>query len=78
MREQRLQEWAERYHRETETFDRTVCTGPVRGGVVLPANGRETALIGKNARDARSRILEEAHREGFTTDEIDEAIRRNA
>ncbi len=79
MREQRLQEWAERYHRETEAYDRTVCTGPIVNGAILPNGpGRESALIGKNARKVRAQILEEAHHEGFTTNEVDEAIRRLA
>jgi hypothetical protein len=35
-RELKCLELAERYHRETEAYDRTVCTGPIRDGSVMP------------------------------------------
>jgi len=75
-REQRLRAMAEGYHEETERFDRTVCTGPVRGDGVMPSNGYESRLINENAWRARRRILTVAQQEGFTPREIDDAIRQ--
>lgn len=41
---------ANTYVRDTEAFDRTVCTGPIIRGSVMPASPRERALINRNAR----------------------------
>lgn len=35
----------------TEAYDRTVCTGPTRSGVAMPADYRQRALINRHARD---------------------------
>ena len=38
------------YLDRTEAFDRTVCTGPIINHEIRPNNGRELALINKNAK----------------------------
>lgn len=37
------------YYRRTEAYDRSVCTGPVRDGEILPSSHHELALINRNA-----------------------------
>lgn len=73
-RDNRLHELATRYHIECETYDRTVCTGPVGKDGIMPANYREMALINKNAHKVRDRLTEEAAREGIGREELARAI----
>lgn len=73
-RDNRLHELATRYHTECETYDRTVCTGPVGEDGIMPANYREMALINENAHKVRKQIEADAVREGFTRDELMHAI----
>ena len=75
-RDQKLYELATRYHTETEAYDRTVCTGPVRDDSIMPATHREMALINRNAMAVRKRIAAEAERDGFTREELAQAIRK--
>lgn len=46
-RDRCLCELAKRYHEVTEAYDRTVCTGPIRDGSILPANPDEMVLINR-------------------------------
>ncbi|MDA7086495.1 hypothetical protein PH586_08900 [Pseudomonas sp. SA3-5] len=48
-REQQLQTIAEQYVRETEAYDRSVCTGPIRYGEITPATHQEFLLVNRNA-----------------------------
>ncbi len=73
-RDQRLHELATRYHVECETYDRTVCTGPIREDSIMPATPHEMALINRNAHAVRKRIEEEAQREGIGREELARAI----
>jgi hypothetical protein len=50
-KEQHLQAIAEQYVRETEAYDRSVCTGPTVHGEILPATRHQFALVNRNARD---------------------------
>lgn len=47
--EERLLAAAEQYVAETEAYDRTVCTGPVIRGEIMPANSHERGLANRNA-----------------------------
>lgn len=58
-------ELAVKYHYECETFDRTVCTGPVVRGSIMPANARELGIIGMHAKDVLHRIMREADSHGI-------------
>lgn len=40
---------AERYVREAEAFDRTICTGPIIDGAIMPASPHERAVISRAA-----------------------------
>ena len=60
--EAELRRAAERYVSETETYDRTVCTGPIGKDGILPATPREFALVSRNAHSLLTRIAgEHAH-----------------
>jgi hypothetical protein len=56
---------AAKYHYECETFDRTVCTGPVVRGSIMPANARELAAIGRHSKNVMHRIMREAEFHGI-------------
>ena len=71
-------ELAERYHLETETYDRTVCTGPIREGSIMPANSHEAAQINRNAIRVRERIMCEAAAHGINKQDMARAISRAA
>jgi hypothetical protein len=58
-------ELAERYHAETEAYDRTVCTGPIRDGSIMPRDYREFGLVNRNAMKVRKQIMEEAAMAGI-------------
>lgn len=69
-----LFELATQYHAETEAFDRTVCTGPIRRGSILPSNARELALINKNARAVLAKKTALAAAQGISATELWQAI----
>ncbi len=74
-RELLLAKLAEEYHEVCEAYDRTVCTGEIRDGRIMPTMGtKESALINKNSRDVRDRMLRE--HPGLTRHELQEAIGR--
>ena len=73
-RDQKLYELATRYHTETEAYDKTVCTGPMRDDSIMPATPHEMALINRNAIAVRKQIEIEASHEGFTRAELKRAI----
>jgi hypothetical protein len=74
----KLHELAMRYHAETEAYDRTVCTGPIRGGSILPVGPHEMALSAKNARRVLDLIMHEAVAAGIGCDELRGEIARCA
>ena len=73
-RDNRLHELATRYHTECETYDRTVCTGPMGRDGIMPATPHEMGLINRNAHAVRKRLTEEAAREGIRSEELARAI----
>jgi len=73
-RERRLYELASWYHADCELYDRIVCTGPVIDGSIMPNGYEELALVGRNALEVRRWIDIEARRDGFTKDEVSQAI----
>lgn len=73
-RDMLLRGLATRYHEACELYDRMVCTGPVVDGSIMPATHHEMALINRNAREVRRRIVADAEREGFTWRELADAI----
>lgn len=71
-------ELASRYHRETESYDRTVCTGPIRNGSVMPIGPHELALVNRNAIKVREQIMREAAIHGISRKDMVRAISRHA
>jgi len=71
-------ELAERYHHEAEAYDRTVCTGPVMHGSVMPADHRELAMVNGNAARLRKKIMAEAATHGISPQDMARAIGRHA
>lgn len=55
----KVYEAAKKYIRETEQYDRTVCTGPIIKNSIQPATFKELVLINKNARKLLERISQE-------------------
>jgi hypothetical protein len=76
--ERKADELAERYHRETEAYDRTVCTGPIRDGSVMPIGSHELALVNRNAINVRKQIMTEAAAAGISAEDMRRAIGRHA
>ena len=77
-RERKAAELAERYHRETETYDRMVCTGPIRDGSVMPIGPHEMAMVNRNAIRVREQIMAEAAHHGISRRDMAWAISINA
>lgn len=77
-RERTLYELARRYHDECEAYDRTVCTGPVIDGAILPATPHERALVIRNAANVRRSLIASADLFGITAAELHRAIARAA
>ena len=44
------------YYRRTEAYDRTVCTGPIRDGSILPGSHHELAVINRHAAAVRREL----------------------
>lgn len=70
-----LRQVAEQYVRDTEAYDRTVCTGPVIRGEIMPANHHERALISRNADQLFNRLLSQ-NAGRFTAQELHKEISR--
>jgi hypothetical protein len=75
--ESKAADLAERYHRETEAYDRTVCTGPIIRGSIMPNGGHEMTLSARNASKVLEQILREAEQHGISRQEMQRAISRH-
>lgn len=75
-KERRTVELAERYHRETEAYDRTICTGPIRDGSVMPNGSHEMALVNRNAIRVREQIMHAAAQHGISQQDMAHAIQQ--
>jgi len=71
-RDQLLQSIAEQYVRETEAYDRTVCTGPIRHGSIVPVTSRQRALVSRNAQELMTSLCQRHPQ--FTRAEIRRAV----
>lgn len=54
---------AEGYHTRCETYDRTVCTGPVGRDGILPATDWERRKITRNALAVKRELQDQAYRD---------------
>jgi hypothetical protein len=73
-----LRELAEKYHKLTEDYDRSVCTGPIVKGSIRPANGHESALINRHAQTLNRDLCLDAQRLGFSAKQWHEAVTKAA
>jgi hypothetical protein len=71
-RDQQLQSIAEQYVRETEAYDRSVCTGPIRHGAILPVTAHQRALVIRNAQELMLSLCQRHPQ--FTRAEIRRAV----
>jgi len=51
-----LRDKAMEFHLRTERYDRSVCTGPILPGGILPANSQEHVLSERNAHKVKTEI----------------------
>jgi len=70
-----LRQVAEQYVSDTEAYDRTVCTGPIIHGEIMPATQHERAQISRNADQLFSRLLSQ-NAGRFTAQELSKEIGR--
>ena len=73
-RDIQLDTLAKKYHVLCEQYDRTVCTGPILDGSIMPMNSRERGLIVRNARQIFNQIEQEASFFGIKGNELWKAI----
>ena len=69
-----LAQIAKIYHEEAEAYDRTVCSGPIIDGSIIPETSCQRTLISNNARKIQKR-LENEYAGRFTRSQILSAIR---
>lgn len=75
-RDLKLYELADRYVTLTENYDRTVCTGPMHHGSIMPANSHELGLINQHAGIILARMPREMVEFGISHEEILRAASR--
>ena len=76
-RERRLRQLGERYHRECDAYDARVCTGrSPRTGEPVPVDPNEYSMSSRHAPQVRRAVLGQGQSQGFTEQEVVEAIRQ--
>lgn len=73
-RDRKMYDLAARYHKETEGYDRGVCTGPIIDGGIIPIGRYERVAVERNARRALAAIMQEAQHAGISRAEMFRAI----
>lgn len=71
-RDQLLQSIAEQYVRETEAYDRTVCTGPIRHFGIVITTRQQRALVNRYAQELMTSLCQRHPQ--FTRREILSAV----
>jgi len=70
----KLRTLAEQYHQTCEEYDRTICTGPIIDGAIMPADHQQYKDISRHAQDVRNKLAPQALALGFTRTQWDDAI----
>ncbi|WP_417211978.1 hypothetical protein [Acinetobacter venetianus] len=71
----RLNTLARKYHEMCEAYDRSVCTGKSEfDQCAMPVDYWERMRVSENARKVLKEICEEAEKEGFTSQQMHNAI----
>jgi len=73
--EKQLKRYAVEYQERAEAYDRTVCTGGMNRGAVMPADSYQLGLINKNATKLREELWEKVRLLDFSYPEWWKAIR---
>lgn len=71
----RLRELAKEYHRTCEDYDRTVCTGEMKDGAIMPATCAEVSAISRHAQAVRNGLWKHVSPLGFNRQQWMDAIR---
>ncbi len=74
--DRKVRELAEQYHRDTEGYDRAVCTGPIKEGVIWPATIEQMRLINRNALQRWKEVMKLAEQHGISRRIMQRAISR--
>jgi len=69
-----LWELAKEYHERTESYDRTVCTGPIINDAIVPMNNFERSKTLMNAHKIRKEIYQRALDRGIEKNKVKKAI----
>jgi len=69
-----LRKIVEEYERRTEEFDRTVCTGPIKNGRIMPATGEEFSVVNRHAMQVRSELIPRVLSIGKTPAEFQQVL----
>jgi hypothetical protein len=70
-----LFEVAKQYVRDTEAYDRTVCSGPIINGSIMPATSHQAGLSSRNASKLFATLLNQ-NAGSFTAKELRQEIWR--
>jgi hypothetical protein len=65
-----LYDLAEEYHQRTEQYDRTICTGPIRHGGIIPWTAEQRAAINRHAKKVLKEMVLRARCLGFSAKEM--------
>ncbi len=76
-KDRKIDELAKQYHELTEAYDRTVCTGEIIKGAILPATARQAALTHINAKQVMRDLVRQAEPHAITEAELKKAILRH-
>lgn len=66
--DEQLYQRVKAYYDDCEAYDRTICTGPIVHGSVIPANYRELGLINRYARQRLKQLKDETA--GYPPEEV--------
>jgi hypothetical protein len=72
-----LRAMAVEYLDRTEAFDRTICSGPVKQGFIMPATCREWSIISTHANSVLLELTQRASAIGFTRIDMLSAIQNH-
>jgi hypothetical protein len=70
----KLRQLARQYVEECEAYDRTVCTGPIERGAIMPRTSEEWALSRSNAHIAAEQLRRQAKDMGISAKDFNLAL----
>lgn len=73
-----LDDLAREYYKRTEAYDRTVCTGPIEHGSIMPATSEEFRIINRHAIAVHRELRQRAEMQGYSSTQLHQAMRKYA